>query len=238
MHNRQPEALPKDMIVDFHVHTVRGSSDSALSIDEMITVASLRGLDGILITEHNSIWHDEAFYAWALDESVQLLNGIEVSTNWGHIVVIGLPRYISGIHDAEVLRIIANRYHGFLIAAHPFRRVFERGRQVHNLLGLHHPTVEEAASHPLFDLVDDVEVLNSGTSDHENALAREIARRRGWPGIGASDSHSANSVGQDVTVIDRPVSVVEDLLDLLHARRYRPANGLDEGLTDVRFSIW
>ena len=44
------------MILDLHLHTVLGSSDSSLTIEDAAKQLIKRGLDGACLTEHSSIW--------------------------------------------------------------------------------------------------------------------------------------------------------------------------------------
>ncbi|GIW11459.1 MAG: PHP domain-containing protein [Chloroflexi bacterium] len=214
------------MRLDLHVHTVRGSSDSALTLEELVLQARRAGLDGVGITEHNTLWHDPTWDAYAAQQGLLIFHGIEVSTDCGHILAYGIEGYLAGIHKAAVLREVADRCGAVLIAAHPFRRAFEKGPHVHNLLKLHHPTVAEAAAHPVFRLVDAIEVANGGTAEEENAFALEVARYLGLPVTGGSDSHSANSLGHQATVFDEPLRSLRDLIAAIKGGRGRPVDRL------------
>ena len=214
------------MRLDLHVHTVRGSSDSALGLDELIDQAQRAGLDGVGITEHNSYWHDPAWDERAARAGLAIFHGIEVSTDCGHILAFGIEGYVSGIHKAAVLREVADHCGAILIAAHPFRRVFERGPHIHNLLKLQNPTVAEAAAHPVFRLVDAIEVANGGTLEEENEFAVEVARYLGLPVTGGSDSHSANSLGHKATLFDDPIRSMRDLIAAIKGGRGRAVDRL------------
>ncbi|MCS7003323.1 MAG: PHP domain-containing protein, partial [Dehalococcoidia bacterium] len=141
------------MIIDLHVHTVRGSSDSALRLTELIDQCRAIGLPAVCVTEHDHLWHDPRFVDQARDAGLLVTHGIEVSTEYGHILAYGLPAYLSGIHRLATLRREADRHGAVLFAAHPFRRAFEKGPMRHNKLGLWFPSVEEAAAHPVFGMV-------------------------------------------------------------------------------------
>lgn len=43
------------MFIDLHMHEMRYSKDSHLSLEEMVTIAKRRGLDAICITDHESM---------------------------------------------------------------------------------------------------------------------------------------------------------------------------------------
>lgn len=210
------------MLVDLHVHTAHGSSDSALPLEELIDESIAAGLDGLTITEHNHLWNDARWDKKALEAGLLVLHGIEVSTDCGHILAYGLEGYVSGIHKAAVLREVADHCGGMLISAHPFRRAFDPGPHIHNLLHLQFPTVEEAAAHPLFELVDAVEVLNGGSTEQENDFARQVAEYIGLPTVGGSDSHSSNSLGHCATRLMVPVRSLPELIEAVRSGHCRP----------------
>ena len=86
--------------------------------------------------------------------------------------------------------------------------------------------VEEALEHPIFDLVDAIEVANGSNTDEGNAFAREVARHLGKPMVSGSDAHSVNGLGKCVTVFPEPVSSLEEFLRALHAGHFYPATAL------------
>ena len=217
-------------IVDMHVHTVRGAADSSLTLDQLIEEAKRIGLTGVNISEHDRVWD-----AYQLDEFRQrsglfVSRGMEVSTDMGHMIVIGLDRYVPGIRHATELRRVLNEVGGFMTVAHPFRHFFDPihfrrdGRPPFEM------TPEEAAERmPVFQVVDELEVANGGCTPRENQFALQVARALGKRGIGASDCHSTNGVGYFVTVFEEELRGQEHMLELLHARRFYAAQGLSTG---------
>ena len=217
-------------IVDMHVHTVRGAADSSLTLDQLIEEAKRIGLTGVNISEHDRVWD-----AYQLDEFRQrsglfVSRGMEVSTDMGHMIVIGLDRYVPGIRHATELRRVLNEVGGFMTVAHPFRHFFDPihfrrdGRPPFEM------TPEEAAERmPVFQIVDELEVANGGCTPRENQFALQVARALGKRGIGASDCHSTNGVGYFVTVFEEELRGQEHMLELLQARRFYAAQGLSTG---------
>ena len=43
------------MLVDMHLHECTYSSDSRISLEEIVTIARGRGLDAVCITDHDSM---------------------------------------------------------------------------------------------------------------------------------------------------------------------------------------
>ena len=65
--------------------------------------------------------------------------------------------------------------------------------------------------------VDAIEIVNGACSEQENLYAHAVAQQMGIKGLGGSDSHSAQSLGCAVTILDRSVSTVQGLIEELRA---------------------
>ena len=223
-------------IIDMHVHTTRGASDSSLKPVELARQAHRVGVDGVVITEHDRLWDPRELARFRRTHSLFVANGMEVSTELGHILVIGLDRYVSGIGRAEELRRVAREAGGYMIAAHPFRHYFYRVYWESEEWEPFDLTPQQAARLPLFELVDAIEVLNGGNNERENLYALEVAQALGKPGIGGSDAHSDQGVGIYTTVFEKRLETEEDLLRELKAGRFYAAHGLLSGKLE-RFTL-
>jgi hypothetical protein len=218
-------------IVDMHVHTVKGASDSSLTPQQLMEEARRIGLSGVNISEHDRLWEAHEMERFRQESGLFASRAMEVSTDLGHIIVIGLERYVPGIHKAVDLRRVVTKAGGFMWLAHPFRHFFDPvhyrrdGRQQPNL------TPDQAARLPIFSLVDDLEVANGGCTARENLFALMVARALGKRGIGASDAHSTHGLGCFTTIFQRPLADERDLITELRACRYYPAEGLLRGST-------
>ena len=185
-------------LFDLHVHTNQGSADSGLTPDEMVADARRLGLTGIMVTEHDG-WprHDFEAFAATVDDIV-LVNALEVYTPLGHVITIGLNGHVAGYGDGvEVIRKLrreVDKVGGFMILAHPFRFLFDLPNYTQNMLfqdAARIPkTAEEAAKHPVFEIVDEIEVVNGGNIEEENRFAQEVAAVMDFWGTGGSDAHS------------------------------------------------
>jgi len=79
---------------DFHVHS-RESGDASPSIDEVLTFAESRGLDFVMLSEHNTTSQLELYAAaQARHPTVLLVPGIEVTTYQGHAMALGGTAWI------------------------------------------------------------------------------------------------------------------------------------------------
>ncbi|MGE3856791.1 MAG: CehA/McbA family metallohydrolase [Dehalococcoidia bacterium] len=213
------------MILDLHVHTVRGSSDSSLKVDELTAEAERAGLDGLALTEHRGPW--ERHELEALRErhtGLLFVNAMEVETFDGHLTVFGLDRS-AGIHDPIELRRIADAQGAVVVMAHPFRYYLgqpERSLLFRDAVGRDR-ALAELADHPIFALVDAIEVHNGGTAASENALALEVARYLGKPTVGGSDAHSTHGLGRSVTVLPDGIRDAQGFMEALRAGRVHAA---------------
>jgi predicted metal-dependent phosphoesterase TrpH len=217
-------------IVDMHVHTVRGAADSSLTPDQLIEVAQRIGLTGVNITEHDRVWEQHAIDEFREKSGLFVSRGMEVSTDMGHIIAIGLTQYVPGIRRATELRKVLDEAGGFMIVAHPFRHFFDpihfrrEGRPPFEM------TPEEAAERmPIFSIVDEIEVANGGTAPVENQFALKVAQVVGKKGVGASDCHSTAGIAIYATQFEKELRDQAHMLEQLHARRYGPVKGLPVG---------
>ena len=217
-------------IIDMHIHTTRGASDSGLDPNDLAREAKKRGLTAVHITEHDRLW-DRYVLQEFRDEYPDLLiaNGMEVSTDMGHILALGLKEYVGGIRHCEELRRVADEQGAFLIVAHPFRHFFDpvyftrQGKEPFTL------TPEQAAKLPVFQLIDAIEVLNGANTVRENIYALKVAQAIGKPGTGGSDAHSTQGIGTYCVVLKKDVQSQEELLAELHAGRFHAGHGLLDG---------
>jgi hypothetical protein len=218
-------------IIDMHLHTTRGASDSGLSPEDLASEAIRRGLTAVHISEHDRLWDRHTLEQYRNDHPELLVcNGMEVSTDMGHILALGLKEYVGGIRQLATLRRVADEQGAFLIVAHPFRHWFDpvyfrrQGKEPFTL------TPEQAAARlPVFQLIDAIEVLNGANTLRENLFALRVAKALGKPGTGGSDAHSTQGIGIFCAVFERTPSSQEDLLAEMHAGRFYAAHGLLEG---------
>ncbi len=217
-------------IIDMHIHTTRGASDSGLDPNDLAREAKKRGLTAVHISEHDRLW-DRYVLQEFRDQYPDLLviNGMEVSTDMGHILALGLKEYVGGIRHCEELRRVADEQGAFLIVAHPFRHFFDpvyftrQGKEPFTL------TPEQAAKLPVFQLIDAIEVLNGANTVRENVYALKVEQAIGKPGTGGSDAHSTQGIGTYCIVFEKDVESQEELLAELHAGRFHAGHGLLDG---------
>ena len=103
----------------FHVHTTR--SDGSGTVEQVARAASRAGLRFIVLTDHGDATRppDAPMYR----HGVLVVDAIEISTEGGHVVALGLPKspYPLGGEARDVVEDI-RRMGGVAIAAHPASR--------------------------------------------------------------------------------------------------------------------
>lgn len=217
-------------VIDMHLHTLKGASDSMLHPDDLITEALRVGLTGVNITEHDRMWESWDLAPFRKQHPDMFVNnGMEVSTDMGHILAIGLKGYASGIRRLEKLRELADEQGAFLVVAHPFRHFFDpvhfkrEGKKPFDL------SPEQAARLPVFQLVHGIEVLNGCNTPRENYFALNVAKILGKPGTGGSDAHSTQGIGYFAAVFDEVLESPEQMVEEMHKGRFHPGRGLPQG---------
>ena len=224
-------------IFDLHVHTNRGSRDSSLDPEELVVEAQRIGLTGVMVTEHDG-WPRHDFEDFARSYDIVLVRALEVYTPLGHIITIGLDGHVTGfsggIETVRKLRSDVERVGGLMILAHPFRFLFDpHGLHTRNLL-FEDPSVlpltaQEASKHPIFDLVDQIEVVNGGNIEKENRLAQQVAEILQLSGTGGSDAHSVNGLGKGTTFFKGEIRNSSDLVEAISAGDFVPVEGFHVG---------
>lgn len=200
------------MVLDLHVHTMRYSSCSKIHPVHLPFTASLFGLDGFAITEHNYLWSDEEIQELKRDTHINdiiILRGQEIRTYnengpEGDILVFGYPDTIEcPITSKELI----DKVHGenaVAIAAHPFRDYFGLGDKVYDL-----------------DL-DGIEIYNSNHSASCSRKASSANDSLSLAGIGASDAHDIIELGHFLTEFTQPITNESELVQEIRAKRCKP----------------
>jgi hypothetical protein len=172
-----------------HIHTTR--SDGALDRQQIALAASRAGLHFAIFTDHDDGTRPPAPPEYL--HGVLCIDGVEVSTNQGHYLALGLPAapYPLG-GDADAVAEDVNRLGGFGIAAHPFSPRSELAWPDWNVP------------------VDGIEWLNADTEwrdESKAALARALLAYLTRPGAALA------------SLLDRPEAALAKL-DELAARRH------------------
>jgi len=214
-----------NLIIDMHVHTKTHSSDSMLDPQELIENLPNMALNGINISEHDRVWDKHKIVDYKNQKLPFFCSfGIEVATDYGHVVALGLTEYISGIHKLETLRNEIDKVGGFIFIAHPFRYKFDKVTAMRSGAEKFDLSPKEASKLPVFDLVHGIEIANGGNTNKENHFAKEVSSYLNLTIVGGSDAHSLSGLGYYATKINANIESQSELIASLR-------NGLTEVVT-------
>lgn len=174
---------------DFHIHS-KYSYDSLLSPSKIIKISKKIGLNGIAITDHDTI-RGSMEAKKISDESIFIIVGSEIKTNKGDIVGLFLLDDIKKKDFDEVIDEIREQ-DGIVMLPHPYKRggnsIAELGQKV-----------------------DLIEVKNGRLMPYKNTLAEKLASSLNKPIIGNSDAHLAIEIGCVKTLFKDEVTSEEEL---------------------------
>jgi predicted metal-dependent phosphoesterase TrpH len=196
--------VSRTVTVDTHLHTV-ASYDSEMLPEELLRRAETVGLDGVVVTDHDTVEGAHVVADLATDSPVTVITGCEVSTAEGHLLAIGVEE--APVAD-EPLAATAERIRkrgGVAVVPHPFQ---------HSRHG---------ASASAIDGVDGIEVYNALTLVNlRNEQATRYARETGYPAFGGSDAHRPGGIGLAATEVELPTGsrcTADAVLDALRDGR-------------------
>ncbi|HEY2980353.1 MAG TPA: CehA/McbA family metallohydrolase [Anaerolineales bacterium] len=188
--------------VEFHCHT-NASSDSLTTPSELVAAARRKGLDRVIVTDHNTIAGARA--CQALDPEL-IIVGEEIMTTRGELLAAFVAEEIpSGLTPAETIARL--RAQGaFISVSHPFDRMRSGAWQEADLL-------------EILALVDAIEVYNSRCIwPGFNVSAQRFAQQHHLAGTVGSDAHAAFELGRSVLWLE-PFKGAEALRAALRTAR-------------------
>ncbi len=165
--------------IDFHCHTVT-SKDSLTTPEHLLNAALRRGLDRVVVTDHNTI--AGALAAYAIDPELVIV-GEEIMTTRGEILAAYVSEEIpAGLSPQETIKRLRDQG-AFISVSHPFDSWRSGAWMLEDLL-------------EIVPLVDAIEVFNARCmKPGANRLAAEFARAHNLPGTAGSDAHAAFELG-------------------------------------------
>ncbi len=182
------EKVIMEIKLDLHIHSER-SPDGRMTLEEIVSLAKAKGLNGAAICDH-----DLALLEAPEFEDFLLIPGIEVSTQFGHL--LGL--FITGPVETRDFFQAAETIHaqgGLAVLAHPFEHSRDGSRLA-----------------PAVPALDGVEVWNSRAERkiHDaNRLAASFAQVCRLRPFGGSDAHCPQEVGNGFTMVEAEALTLE-----------------------------
>lgn len=179
-------------IYDLQVHT-DASPCSATSPDRVVRAAIKAGLDGIAITDHDTVTNVDTVRAAAPDD-LEVISATEVTTSQGHLLALGIEHAPS---QSDPLTVIDEVHDlgGVAVLSHPFDKL----RQYYD------SNLDSIAG-----AVDGVEIINSRCIfERYNEQAKIFADEYGVSVTGGSDAHFPMELGRAVTVVEGDQSILD-----------------------------
>lgn len=168
------------IIMDFHIHSIY-SFDSLVTPSKIIQTAKKKGLNGVAITDHNTIKGAMEAMAINQDPKFVVIVGSEIATDAGDIIGLFLEEEIT-IRDAEQVLDAIHKQGGVAVLPHPFK-----GHKF---------------SDDILRKIDLIECFNSRTSEKSNEKAIKLAKIYNKPVIAGSDAHFAREIGSCLIAFD------------------------------------
>jgi predicted metal-dependent phosphoesterase TrpH len=171
--------------VEFHCHTIY-SQDSLLSPQALVAVCSRKGIDRVVVTDHNRLTGARA--AQSLDPE-RIILGEEIMTTSGELLAAFVTEEVpAGLAPRGAIRRLRDQG-AFISVSHPFDRWRKGGWQ-------EEPLVE------IVSRVDAIEVYNSRCMSAAcNRFALDFARLHRLPGTVGSDAHTAWELGRSTVLL-------------------------------------
>ncbi len=179
--------------VEFHCHTCI-SKDSLTRPKDLVAAARKKGIDRLIVTDHNSI--QGALEAKAIDPKLIII-GEEIMTCSGELLAAFVQEEIPAGLEAKEAIARLRQQGAFISVSHPFDKMRSGHWSEPDLLDIH-------------QLVDAIEVFNARCIQGiYNTQAQEFASRYDLAGTAGSDAHALFELGRATLLIPEFTSAAE-----------------------------
>ena len=172
--------------VEFHCHTIF-SKDSLTQPQALVDACRRKGIDRVVVTDHNTIAGARAAQALAPE---RVIVGEEIMTTRGEILAAFVREEIpKGLTPQETIRRLKDQG-AFISVSHPFDTLRKGGWKEADLLEI------------LLE-VDAIEVYNSRCMNPRfNREARRFAEKHNIAGTVGSDAHVTFELGRSLMILE------------------------------------
>lgn len=166
--------------IEFHCHTIY-SKDSLLKPEKLVRLARDKGLDRLVVTDHNTI--AGARHAQELDPG-RILVGEEIMTTRGELLAAFVTEEIPrGLPPLEAIALLRQQS-AFISVSHPFDALRNGHWELPDLL-------------EILPLVDAIETFNARCMSADyNTQAQAFANEHNLLGTAGSDAHAGFEIGR------------------------------------------
>lgn len=205
------------MFIDIHVHTKEFSPCSHIDLEEAIIKAKTIGLDGICITDHESMEMINRSESLTRKHQFLLIVGVELLTYEGDLLVFGLHDVPSEKMHANDLIRLTSQERGVCISAHPFRDNGRgMGEYIRNLEGL-----------------AGIETFNGNTKLDHNKQAHVLGKDLRLPCLGGSDAHRVERVGMYATSFPDGIKDLQSFIEAIKVGQVCPVGYQKTGFRKI-----
>jgi predicted metal-dependent phosphoesterase TrpH len=171
--------------LDLHIHS-QYSEDGAGTPEEIIKSLKKKGLNGMAITDHNTVKGGLKALKLAPKDFI-VIPGIEISTSDGHMLALNVKEDVTrDLTVEETVEQIIDMG-GTPVVPHLFR----------NMSGIRTNNLKK-----IYKKIPTIEVYNACSLAQTNLKITKIAKELDLGGIGGSDSHHPEYVGYAYTTVD------------------------------------
>ena len=169
---------------DLHAHTYY-STCASNKPESILKAAKKQGLNGIAITDHNTIKGALKVKKLNKDKDFEVIIGEEISTDAGDVIALYIKEEIKTKSLMEAIDKIKEQ-NGIIIIPHPFRPV--------PWLKFRYPLEK------LVGKVDAIETFNSRNPNFANKAAEKAIKNLDFSRVGSSDAHIQLDIGKGYTL--------------------------------------
>jgi hypothetical protein len=189
-------------VYDFHVHTT-ASSDGKQTMEEAIKRAKKLGLDGIAITDHNTMKNAMRWKEFSTSK-FKVIPGMEITTSKGHMIALNIQKPIRpGLSPRATLAAIKEQG-GVAILPHSMAKYRD---------GIAYNIGKSAASKLK---VDATEIVNSRYGQGAtNYKSRQLQEANRTSAVAGSDAHSSDGIGMALTEVQSKTNSIDEILTSL-----------------------
>ncbi len=188
--------------LDLHIHS-QYSEDGDGSPKEIIKNLKKRGLHGMSITDHNTIYGSLKAIKIAPKDFL-VIPGIEISTLDGHLIALNIKETVEKKLTIEETVDKVIDLGGIPIVPHLYRNM--SGIKKENLL-------------KISDKIPAIEVYNSCSTPQTNLKTAKIAKKLKLGGTGGSDAHEPEYVGLGYTTINTNDLKIDSILSEINKHK-------------------
>ncbi len=207
------------MLFDIHVHT-KISPCSDLYVADVLKQARACGLDGVCITDHQTMEIRRHLREGIQDDGLCVVFGIEYATAHGDFLLFGPFENISLDLSAIELLNQVRQAGGVAIAAHPFRS--------------DRPVSEHLVREGFCRVVESV---NGRNTPIENLQVEKWRKELSLTCCGGSDAHTLDELGTVGTRFSIPVRSRNDLIFAFKNGLCHPECSASNNLVKVRANV-